>query len=224
MINLIFVDFFNNLLFYNFLNNYQNQYPNHFIINFNIKYIEGNFPHSFFTEYNYLNKNNDKYIDKLFLLDFFQYNTLPICLDLNNKNLKENDLIDKYLLMILLTLNNQNYYVHCNNHRLCEILFSSGLNYIYIDDTYSTILNKPNTQLEEENQIYNFSKIKTQFKNDILIDFDNLDKKQNYKLMINNPLNIISNLILPQYQFIFYKEYLEYEKEMLCYSRTLGTL
>jgi len=71
MINLIFVDFFNNLLFYNFLNNYQSQYPNHFIINFNIKYIEGNFPHSFFTEYNYLNKNNDKYIDKLFLLDFF---------------------------------------------------------------------------------------------------------------------------------------------------------
>lgn len=224
MLNLIFIDFFNNFLLYNFLNIYKKQHLEYFVIDFNIKYIEGNFPHSFFTQYNYLSKNQNKFIEKKFIHQLLQYNIIPICLDLNNKNLKVNDLIDKYLLMILLTLNYQNNYIHCNNHQICEILYTSGLEYIYIDDNYFKIINQPKINNNEEEKIYNFSNIITNINNNTLINFNELDKNITYKIMLNDKLAIINNLILPEYQFIFYKDYLDYEKEMLCYSGLMGKI
>lgn len=211
-INLVFIDFFDNFIFYNFLNDYKIKYLNQFVIDFDIKYIEGNFPHSFFTQYNYLKLDKYYLVDRTRILDILDINQLPLCIDLNNKNLKISDINDKYLLMILLTLNNKNHYIHCNQHNIAEILYTSLLDFVYIDDSYCKMLNAPIQNIDEENKIYNFSNIKTQFKNITQLNLKQLSINKIYKIMTNNINDIIKLLILPEYQFIFYEEFLKYEK------------
>lgn len=221
MLNLIFIDFFNNLLFYNFLKIFKQQYPKYFQINFNILFIEGNFPHSFFTQYNYLNKNISQFVDETVILELIQNNKIPLCLDLNNQYLQTSDLIDKYLLMILLTLNNKNNYIHCNNYEISKLLYSFNLNYNFIDDNFFQTLNAPIYSNQNENNIYCFQKEILKLNNNININLQSLDIKYNYKIMINDIFNLIDILLLPEYKFKFYKEYLNYEKK-LCPSWLMG--
>ena len=220
-LHLIFIDFFDNFIFYNFLNNYKDKHLEQFIVDFNIEYIEGNFPHSFFSQYNYLKLDKYYLVDRTRILDILDINKLPLCIDLNNKNLKASDINDKYLLMILLTLNNKNHYIHCNQHNIAELLYTSSLDFFYIDDSYCEILNIPIQGINEEDKIYNFSNIKTQFNNNIQLKLNKLSNDKKYKIMINDINNIIKLLILPEYQFIFYEEFLKYEKTFSI-TRLLG--
>lgn len=218
-LDLIFIDFFNNLLFYNFLNIFKLQHLEYFKINFNILFIEGNFPHSFFSQYNYLSQNFSQLVDEIEILKLLKNNKIPLCLDLNNKNLQTKDLIDKYLLMILLTLNNKGNFIHCNDNNINELLLLSNLQYTFINDYFFETLNIP--KINNEDAIYNFSYQQTQLNNKNNINLNKLDSTKKYRLMINDIFILIDFLLLPEYQFIFYKEYLNYEKEIYT-SRIMG--
>lgn len=209
MLDLIFVNFFNNINFYNFLNIYQQWHPEKFIINFNITCVEGNFPRNFFSQYNYLYGDFSKTIDKQGLIMVSNSINIPLCLDINNRNLRIEDLNDRYLLMQLLALNQKNNYIHCNNQNICKILQDQNFNYNYINDNNFITLNQLNQPIETENKIYNFSNICTNFNNDTLLKLNKLNHKYIYRIMINDINGIIKNFILLQYQYDFYKEYLQ---------------
>lgn len=121
--------------------------------------------------------------------------------------------------MILLTLNNKGNFIHCNDNNINELLLLSNLQYTFINDYFFETLNIP--KINNEDAIYNFSYQQTQLNNKNNINLNKLDSTKKYRLMINDIFILIDFLLLPEYQFIFYKEYLNYEKEIYT-SRTMG--
>lgn len=111
--------------------------------------------------------------------------------------------------MQLSALNQKNNYIHCNNQDICEVLQNQNFNYTYINNNNFITLNQSNPPIEEEDQIYNFSNICTIFNNNILLKLNQLNNEYIYRIMINDINGIIKNFILPQYQYDFYKEYLQ---------------